>query len=101
LGDVFQASTIEGTGFASTCELAARTFYVDLTDFGTWNTGMILHSPQVSRSNAFLDIGNTSLATCSFKTQVRYCGKLFFGQQPPGAEPTSSLPIRASPIASK
>lgn len=39
LGDVFQASTIAGTGFTSPCALAARTFYVDLSDFGTWNTG--------------------------------------------------------------
>lgn len=46
------------------------------------------------------DIGNTSLSTCSFKKGVRYCGKLFLGQQPPAPDPTSDLPIRASLLLS-
>lgn len=37
-GDIFQGS-IAGTNWKSNCELAAASYDVDLSDFGTWNTG--------------------------------------------------------------
>jgi hypothetical protein len=39
-------------------------------------------------------LGNVTLASCSFQTGVRYCGKLFFGARPLALEPQSDLPIR-------
>ncbi|KAL8772227.1 MAG: hypothetical protein Q9203_001365 [Teloschistes exilis] len=67
-GDIFQGS-IAGTNWKSNCELAAASYDVDLSDFGTWNTGL------------------------------QYCGKLYFGDAPDSSPVGPDLPIRdgASP----
>ena len=80
-GEIFQ-SNLTGSNWNSQCELAASTFGVDLGDFALWNP----------------DIGNISLASCSFKSGVQYCGKLYFGSPPPDLETsdTTTLPIRVS-----
>ncbi|KAL8659924.1 MAG: hypothetical protein Q9202_006879 [Teloschistes flavicans] len=81
-GDIFQGS-IAGTNWKSNCELAAASYDVDLSDFGTWNTGL----------------GNVTSPGCSFKTGVKYCGKLYFGDAPDSSPEGPDLPIRdgASP----
>lgn len=84
-GDVFQ-SNITGSNWNSQCELAAAVYGVDLNDFGLWNP----------------DIGNVTLASCSFKTGVQYCGKLYFGSPPPPPQvPDTTLPVRVSDIFSQ
>ncbi|CAF9933065.1 MAG: hypothetical protein HETSPECPRED_008521 [Heterodermia speciosa] len=81
-GDIFQGS-IAGTNWNSKCELAANSYDVDLSDFGTWNTGL----------------GNVTSPGCSFTAGVQYCGKLYFGDAPDSSKAGPDLPIRdgASP----
>jgi LysM repeat protein len=74
----FDGSVFQGTlsWYSSQCARAAAAFNVDLDAFGSWNQGM-----------------NASDPSCSFQEGVRYCGKLYFGDQVEQAD-ESQLPIR-------
>ena len=79
-GAVFQTD-ISKTDWKSQCQLAAALYEVNLDDFGLWNP----------------DVGDVTLGSCSFKTGVQYCGKLYFGEKPPSAQvPLIELPVRVS-----
>lgn len=79
-GAVFQTD-ISRTNWQSQCQFAAALNDVDLDDFGLWNPS----------------VGNVMLTSCSFKTGVQYCGKLYFGERPaPAQVPLIELPVRVS-----
>ncbi|KAL8730715.1 MAG: hypothetical protein Q9166_003907 [cf. Caloplaca sp. 2 TL-2023] len=93
-GGIFQ-SDVAGTNWKSRCELAAATYGVDLSDFGTWNTGSFKLSCKSTTSiNKPLGLGDVSFPSCSFQKGVRYCGKLYFGSAPDSTQTNPGLPIR-------
>lgn len=79
----FDGSAFQGTlsWYSSQCARAAAAYNVDLDAFSSWNQGI-----------------NASDASCSFEQDVRYCGKLYIGDQVEEVA-KSTLPVRdgASP----
>ncbi|OBT47402.1 hypothetical protein VE00_02155 [Pseudogymnoascus sp. WSF 3629] len=80
--DDFQFN-LTGSTFGSNCQLAARTYNVDLKDFGLWNPGL----------------GNVSDPACAFEKGVRYCGSWYI-RQDNAATPTNDSATPPGPTMS-